>query len=106
MDHVQIVAGEFELRTEDVPAGTKGWHRVIIEHLPTKYRKMDAGYKCKTVEEYKELLVEVLTRVSAVAPRENLGSWSKEIQKRFPLMMDREQTVYEAAVIALHELTA
>lgn len=103
--HVRIDAGEYTLYTENTPGDKAGWHRVIIVHVPTGYRKMDAGYPCKTEAEYRDLLKEVLTRVSAVAPRDNLDSWPASIQKRYPVMMERENVVYEAAVIALHELT-
>ena len=104
MSHVQIEAGEYMLYTENTPGNKAGWHRVIIIHVPTGYRKMDAGYQAKTEAEYRKLFREVLTRVSAVAPRDNLSSWPKDIQKRFPVMMANETVVYEAAVIALHEL--
>lgn len=100
----EVHAGEFALYTTATPDGKDGWDRVIIEHLPTKYRKMDAGYQTKTEAEYVELFHEVLERVTAVRPTDNTESWPLDIQKRFPVMMERETTVYEAAVIALHEL--
>ncbi len=101
---MQIEAGEFIMWTEPTPNNEAGWDRVVIQHVPTKYRKMDSAYRCKTEAEYRDILVQVLERVTAVAPRENLDSWPKDVQKQFPAMMDREQTVYDAAILALHEL--
>ena len=103
---MRIQAGEFEMRTEPTPTNLDGWDRVIIEHLPTKYRKMDAGYQRKTEAEYRNILIEVLTRVTRKHPTENLDSWPLDIQRRFPVMMEREVTVYDAAVAALAELNA
>ena len=83
-----------------------GWVRVIIEHLPTGYRKVDSAAEAATDAEHRQFFVDVLGKVTALHPHENLESWPKWVQNSYPKMMAKEVVIYEAAQVALAELTA
>lgn len=96
-----IAQGDFTLGVFQTPDARKGWARVIVEHVPTRYRKLDCALPVKTHAEYEELLADTLRSIVEADPANNTTLWPDSVRRQSPQMIDQEIAVCEAAKEAL-----